>query len=336
MTVRNQPMVQATASSADNISAIRESMAAEVRSLSIVRNLRFVMDVVLQWCVIGLSIALAVWFESWVVYLLAILVIATRQHALGVLMHDGTHYRLLTNRTANDFVCDLLCALPVGMLTSRYRHEHLLHHRFLNTDDDPYWRDFTADSDWHWPKSKKAAMGVFARDLFGLSNSRIGKVVFRWSPWINHFGLKKSPPPMRLGERMRVYGFFAALLTALSVTNGWLYFLLLWFIPLSTLTILLIRIRTIAEHIAIPNTTELNSSRHVDGNLFEHLTLSPFNINYHIDHHMFASVPYYNLPKLHTVLLKDADYQRLAHLNPSYLFGPKSVLGQILRRESVH
>ena len=135
-------MIQATASSADNISAIRESMAEEVRSLSIVRNLRFVMDVVLQWCVIGLSIALAVWFESWVVYLLAILVIATRQHALGVLMHDGTHYRLLTNRTANDFVCDLLCALPVGMLTSRYRHEHLLHHRFLNTDDDPYWRDY--------------------------------------------------------------------------------------------------------------------------------------------------------------------------------------------------
>ena len=310
----------------------RSGLRDEVRHLSKVDNLRFLKDVSRQWIIIVAAISIAVWSRHCATYVLTIIVIATRQHALGILMHDGTHYRLLSSRLWNDVICDIFCALPVGILTSRYRYEHLLHHRFLNTDKDPYWPEYERDADWHWPKKPLQAFGVLVRDLLGVGGRRMGPVLHRWSPWINHFSQQLSPPPLTLGERARVYGFFGVLFVFLTVTGSWLEFFLLWLLPLSTLTIMLVRIRTIGEHLAMPNEHELNATRHTDGTRLEHLTISPFNINYHIDHHLFPSVPYYNLPELHQILLRNAHYCAHAKLNRTYLGFNNGLLGEIIRK----
>jgi fatty acid desaturase len=247
-------------------------------------------------------------------------------------MHDGTHYRLLSSRRLNDVVCDLFCALPIGMATSRYRYEHLLHHRFLNTDNDPYWVDFQRDDAWHWPKTPWRALGVFLKDVTGLHSLRWLPVQYRWSPWINHFSTQSTPPPLTGIERTTLYGFFVVVIFAVMLTGTWLELLLLWLLPLSTLAPALVRLRTICEHLAIPNRNELDASRHTDGTLFEHLTVAPFNINYHVDHHLFPGVPYYNLPKLHALLLKNPNYTGHAILNRTYFgSGRGGLLGEIIR-----
>lgn len=56
-------------------------------------------------------IALVAYFDVWWLYPPAIFIIAARQHALGIIMHDATHYRLFTSRTT---VC-----LPVIPITGR-------------------------------------------------------------------------------------------------------------------------------------------------------------------------------------------------------------------------
>lgn len=309
----------------------REGLKEEARALSAVSNSKFILTVGRQWSVIALAIALAIWSNYWLVYVFMMVVIATRQHALGILMHDGTHYRCLSNKTANDVVCDLFCSLPIGMLTSRYRYEHQLHHRFLNTDKDPYWNDFKHDSDWHWPKTKFDAIAVFLRDFLGLSGSKILRVTYRWSPWINHFSNKDTPPPLTIIERITIYSFYSALVAFVSLTNSWFEFLVLWFIPLSTIMIALMRYRTITEHLALPNKSELDASRHTDGTLLERLSISPLNINYHIDHHLFPLVPYYNLPKLHALLLDNKYYREHAHINKTYLGIKDGLLGEIIK-----
>ena len=311
----------------------RQRMAAHMRELTHVRDGRFLADLALQWLVIGLAFGLAVYSGHWAAYAAAAAVIATRQHALGILLHDGTHYRLLSNRALNDAVCDLFCAFPVGMATSRYRHEHLLHHRFLNTDRDPYWVDFQRDDNWHWPKQRGAALWVFFKDLTLLNLPRWMAVVNRWSPWANHLGKQSVPPPLTRAERLRLYAFYAVVLGVLAATGAWLDVLLLWLLPSLTLTMALVRLRTIGEHLAIPNRNELDASRHTDGTLLEHLTVSPFNINFHLDHHLFPAVPYYNLPALHRLLLADPDYCQHAILNRSYFGrGKGGLLGEIISR----
>lgn len=311
----------------------RQGLAQQVRDLSQVDDWRFVSDVVRQWVIIGLATAAAVWSHHWAVYACAILINATRQHALGILMHDGTHFRLLSNRALNDAVCDLFCAFPVGMATSRYRYEHLLHHRFLNTDGDPYWVEFKRDDTWHWPKTVRQAIWVFIRDVTGLNSARWLPVQYRWSPWINHFSTQSTPPPLTKAERVRLYGFLVVVLSVATLTNGWLQLFLLWLLPISTITPALVRLRTICEHLAIPSRDELDASRHTDGTLFERLTVAPFNINYHVDHHLFPAVPYYNLPKLHTLLLKNPNYTDHAILNRTYFgLGKGGLLGEIITR----
>ena len=312
----------------------RQALAGQVRALCTVHDGRFVWDLVRQWLVIGAAATLAVWSQHWAGYVLAILVIATRQHALGILMHDGTHFRLLANRKANDAVCDLFCAFPVGMTTSRYRFEHLLHHRYLNTDNDPYWVDFQRDDTWHWPKRTGAALWVFARDLTLVNSSRWGKVMHRWSPWINHFpsdSPREGPPTLTGAERFRVYAFHVTVLGAFAVTGTLAQFALLWLVPLMTITPALVRLRTIGEHLAIPNRNELDASRHTEGSWFEKLTVAPFNINYHLDHHLFPAVPYYKLPELHKLLMTESTYVDRAILNRRYFgFGEGALLQQIV------
>lgn len=318
-----------------SIARARQGLNAEVRALSRVNNTRFLLALSRQWLVIGAAISLAIWLGGWVAYVFAMIIIATRQHALGILMHDATHYRCLSNRAANDVICDFFCSLPLGMLTSRYRYEHILHHRFANTVKDPYWSDFENDADWQWPKKWTGAFAVILRDLSGLGMIRISKATWRWSPWSNHFSRKTSPPPMTWVERSTTYVFFLAITCGLTLSGAWFVFLLFWIVPLSTLTVFLIRCRTIAEHLAVKDESELDATRHVDAHILERLSLSPLNINYHIAHHLFPSVPYYNLPKLHKKLMAKKTYRERAHFNKSYLgWGPDAVLSELIVRRS--
>ncbi|MFO1228546.1 fatty acid desaturase family protein [Roseateles sp.] len=314
----------------------RRDLSPAVQGLTQLSNARFLADVAMNWgLIIGMA-ALAIWTGHWPAYVLAIVVIATRQHALGILMHDGTHYRCLTSRSLNDAVSDILCALPVGMLTSRYRYEHLQHHRGLNTDDDPYWVDFKLDDTWHWPKPPAAAAWVFARDLLGLNSQRWGRVQWRWSPWVNHFKRTdpKGPPPTTKAERLRIYGFHLAVLGALVATGAWLNFALLWLLPLMTLTPAMVRLRTIAEHLLIANTDELDASRHTVGTWLERWSIAPHNINIHLGHHLYPAVPYYRLPELHAELMKDPRYASRIVTSPGYLgFGKDWMLGLMIQRQ---
>ena len=45
-----------------------------------------------------------------------------------------------------------------------------------------------------------------------------------------------------------------------------------------------------------------------------------WNMNYHIDHHMYAGVPFYNLPKLHEAIARD-----LPESLPSFFGGIRHV-----------
>lgn len=91
----------------------------------------------MQWLLIVFAVFFAKWASSWLAYSISIVWIATRQHALLVLMHDASHYLISRRRWLNDTVGNLFLAFPLSVCVSRYRRHHLLHHRHLNTELDP-------------------------------------------------------------------------------------------------------------------------------------------------------------------------------------------------------
>ena len=107
-------------------------------------------------------------------------------------------------------------------------------------------------------------------------------------------------------------------------------FAILWVLPMSTLTVLFVRIRSVTEHLHLPRETEFNRTRHVQAYLLEKLTISPLNINVHIAHHLFPAVPQYNLPALHNLLLKCPPYRDGGAIFDSYFLGGKRVYDDLL------
>ena len=308
-------------------------LAKDVRKLSEISEWKSVWAVARQWLWIGLLIAgfqlieprLGYW--SLVPYLFVALGIASRQHCLLALMHDATHYRLSKNRAWNDFVSDMFCAFPIGLSTELYRREHLLHHQYTSTDEDPNWVGMQSHEDWHWPKDHLQALRLFICDLTGLAAHKTLLFLFMWSPLQATINKKLVLQPI---ERWRLVAFVTSAVVVLSVFHLWWIAFAFWFVPMVSILGALLRLRSVAEHSVVAQEHALNTTRHVEASWIERLTLAPVNVNYHLAHHLYPSVPFYNLPRLHQRLMACQVFRTHAHITKSYLGMKEGVLGEVL------
>src|SRR6478672_7513935 len=81
------------------------------------------------WGVILGSIALVAIFPNPLTYIVAVVLIGSRQLGLAILMHDGAHGCLSRNATRNMALSQWFCAYPVFADTVAYRSYHLQHHQ---------------------------------------------------------------------------------------------------------------------------------------------------------------------------------------------------------------
>ncbi len=219
-----------------------------------ISNLRGAWSIASQWLIIAGSLYFAHKMNNGWASALAIFVISTRQNALSLIVHEATHMSSFSSRRWNDFIVDFFCGFPVNLTVNRYRAEHVLHHKFLMTDDDPYYAYWITSKNWSWPKTMKESTKLFLRDVFGMNLKEIVSIFSAYSPISNHFKTKAPIPALSRRERLSFYLFVLTLAVALTITHAWLGFFLYWVLPLSTLNVLWIRVRTIAEHLGLPLT----------------------------------------------------------------------------------
>lgn len=314
----------------------RAPLRETVRRLSRVDTGRSLRAVAAEWGMVAAAAGAAVWSGHPLAWVLAGAFIATRQHAMLVLMHDGAHHRLIATRRWNDAASDLLLALPNNVLTRRYRVRHHLHHRHTNHPLlDPDRQTIARDDQWWFPRSRGSAALVFARDVLGLNAGRMMAVMTHYSPWPAVLAHLHSPDADRADatvasreETVRVLAFTAVLAAVLTLTGAWLHYLALWVLPSMTVLPALLRLRGIAEHEGDVGHDEVSVSRHVDAGWLESFVLAPRHIRYHVAHHLFPSVPWYNLPELHSRLMQQPEYAARLVTRPSYT-GPGGVLDHL-------
>ena len=94
-----------------------------------------------------------------------------------------------------------------------------------------------------------------------------------------------------------------AVLLGLLTVAGHPALYLLWVAGWFTTYSLVTRIRSIAEHAAIPDPAdELGNTRTTLARWWERLLVAPNYVNYHLEHHRLMTVPHYNLRRLHRLL----------------------------------
>ncbi|HYK63829.1 MAG TPA: fatty acid desaturase family protein [Patescibacteria group bacterium] len=283
----------------------------ELGKLSELSQLRSTLHIVAEWTTILTAIYLCQRHFGIVLYLLTVAFIGARQHALLILMHDGVHYRLFRNRRLNDWTAEVVLAWPNLISARAYRKNHFGHHRYLNTLQDPDWARRQGDPTWVFPQHWSRLATLMLRDLSGLGAIyylRLALMLLRRDTGVSR------------GFLVARYGFYVVVVAMLAWFGAIHLLLMYWFVPLFTWMTVIFRVRSIAEHSAIEGSTHAYAqTRSTRASLLEHIFVAPKNVNYHIEHHFYPSVPFYRLPELHRVLMSRSDFKQGVHVTSSYL-----------------
>ncbi|MBD8063962.1 fatty acid desaturase family protein [Devosia sp. PTR5] len=288
--------------------------AATVKRLSVLTPWRTAFALAFDWGVIVAAIALSQWAQHWAIYLLAVVIVGGRMHGFGVLLHDFAHYRFLSGRKGlSDWICDNFVAWPILSTVASYRQNHLAHHRYTNTDKDPDWviklgkRKFTFPQAW-----QHAALDLVSYLVV------VGSIIDIFSITAR---LKAAPKPP-LAYRLARLGYYLVLAALFTVLGIWREVLLYWFVPYFTAFFLLMHVRSVAEHFgSMDYSHELGGTRSVVPYQWERALFAPHHVNYHLEHHLYPSVPFYNLPQLHAALMSNPAYAARAHNTRGYTTG---------------
>lgn len=118
-------------------------------------------------------------------------------------------------------------------------------------------------------------------------------------------------------------------LTAIEVAGwapAWRYFALLWVVPLFTTFPLFMIMRQWVQH-GNADRGRYTNSRVFLVNPFIRYAVFPFGMDYHLPHHIYASVPHYKLHGLHELLLLDPEYREKGVVVEGYFNSPHADAG---------
>ena len=273
--------------------------------------LRQALSFAFDWSCIISAAMISIKINNPLVYAISVVVIAARQHGLLVLMHEGAHMRLAKNIRLNDFFSNTFAAYPVLISTSDYRTHHTAHHKHTNSDKDPDWIRKIPLAEWQFPQSKAKILKNIFKQLF------VGG--WEWISLMARLSKKDWKKALYWCGTLAIIGYF----------NIWKEAVLYWFIPLLTFFPMFQRIRSISEHFGLQRNHELNASRNILSNPLERFFFSPHNVNYHLAHHLFPSVPQYQLKFFHQELKKHPVYAEHSHYNNSFLGQYNSVFADL-------
>jgi fatty acid desaturase len=102
----------------------------------------------------------------------------------------------------------------------------------------------------------------------------------------------------RLRDVALLAGWQLGLFAFLTWLFGWWAYLVLWWVPVFLFMFLPDNLRTFVEHSQPEGDAAADTHRLVTNRpgWLERQFLSPMNMNYHAAHHLWPSIPYYNLP----------------------------------------
>jgi fatty acid desaturase len=260
-----------------------------LRQIPSVRNGLSVVSVFAQTAVL---IYLAVHFGpiAW----LPVFVLMGRAHAqFASLMHEAAHRLLFRNRSLNDFVGRWLIGYLAFTNTDAYRRVHMAHHREEFGPNEP---DIALYA--NYPISAASWRRKLARDAQGRTGLRLLRDQLR--------GARSEVAVVRQ-TLFKILAVQAVLIVGAIVAGYWWVYPLFWLLPYLTVWRVINRLRSVAEHGGLMASDDRRIATHsVEQHWTARFFLVPFNIGFHLAHHVDAGVPFRNLPKYHQMLVNSS------------------------------
>lgn len=310
-TTTETPAVLRTASHLPDFKGVyealrRQSLLDDLKRLQRPSPWHSTLALVFDWALIFAGWAL-VWYVSWWLIPIALVVIGVRQRALGNLLHESGHRMLLPGWRLNDRVGTGLIALPFLTLLPYYREMHSSHHAFLGSSKDDEL--IHADED-----RELSAWQLFWKHAL---NSAMFKsnVLAAW-------------PSMTAPERALALGWWAGFLAVFSVLFGVpaaALFVALWFGAKMTVFHAVTTFREISDHVGLEPGTIIGFTRNSPHGTLLSFLIHPHQNNYHLTHHLAPQVPFPKLKKAHAIFCNVPEYAAAHHCD-GYFTGKQSVI----------
>lgn len=279
---------------------------------------------VFGWGIVFGAVALFAWWPSILTFLLAVMLIGSRQLGFAILMHEAAHRALFQTGWLNEWAGQWLAARPILAEMTSYRTYHLTHHRHVQTEKDP---DLPLSA--KFPTTRDSLVRKFKRDITGQTGLKLRLAQIRRALQLGFdedaIAGAKMAQTFQSEDLRPALLVNAVLFIAMWGIGEWWYWFAFWALPLMTWYQLVIRIRNIAEHAVLRDATDpLGTARTTYADPLTALFLAPYWVNYHLEHHLIMHVPCWRLPRLHALLLS-RDLGPNMELAPSYWF----VLGHV-------
>lgn len=241
--------------------------------------------------------------NTWWAYVVGVVLMAVVQIRMYILHHEAAHRLLFSNRKINDVVgINILGWLPLGTGTHHYRRGHANHHRDEFGPNEP---DFLLYS--FYPIQRSSFRRKVRRDASGVSAYRMMK------PRLTGLFTSKHRR-----NSLRFFGGQVLVLALFAISGNALLYPLMWVLPYVTLYQIQNRLRSIAEHGGMTRSDDRReTTHHVEQHWFPQIFITPYNVGYHLAHHVDSGVPFRNLPKLQRAL-QDAGYLEGVTVWPNY------------------
>lgn len=257
----------------------------ELRRIPNLRNVANVLSVYVQS--FGL-IALAVWIDHPIAWVVAFVLMGRSFALFAILGHEAAHRLLFSRRWWNDMVGRWLLSYPAFVPFDLYRRSHFAHHRDEMGPDEPDLALYQG-----YPIPPDSMRRKLTRDAVGISG------------WKNLKGLVLAlRSPRGRPVALRIFAAQALLLAGFTALGRPELYLFLWLAPWMTGWRVINRLRAIAEHAGMIRSDDRRETTHVvHQSLMARFWFVPFNTGWHLAHHVDMGIPFRNLPRLQDELV---------------------------------
>jgi fatty acid desaturase len=215
-----------------------------------------------------------------------------------VLLHEVVHRAVVRESGDRLYrILGLAYAIPSGISASQFTRWHLDHHASLGSDEeDPKRHYLSPKRNARWLKAL-----YFTPALFPIYFRAAAKENASYEPELQKRIAR---------ERWATIAFQLGVLALIAVIGGWFIAFKLYIVPVFFVFPIAFALNRLGQHYDIDPADPAKWSTLMKGSWF--WDFAYLYSNYHLEHHYFPSVPFYNLPRLQKLLMPFYERRRIA------------------------
>ncbi len=279
---------------ADHAQQLKRDLAAELstddlRRLHEKRPWLHALVAVGNFAALALSAVAIVQFDRWYFWLPFAFIAGFAVFNCTVLLHEVVHRDVLVKPDERLYrLLGLLYAVPSGISASQFTRWHLDHHAGLGSyEEDPKRHYLSPKKNARWLKAL-----YFTPVLFPIYFRAAKKENASYEPELQKVIAR---------ERIGTIVFQLMVLALIALIGGWWLAWKLYVVPVFLVFPIAFALNRLGQHYDINPDDAAQWSTLVKGSWF--WDIAYLFSNYHLEHHYFPGVPFYNLPRLQKLLM---------------------------------